>query len=106
MSSHEFLFTYSVSVADCRNLKKTFEAERVRQAISHIKYPHWVKLKTVETTFGGLIELSSQDKRAEATELIRKTLRKASDRHAEYSDVDIRVALMVNELGACIKFKV
>lgn len=101
MSTHSFMFTYSVSPnGDSTYAEKT--ADKVRRSIASIHLLDWQKLDHVETTFAGYLQLksfSTTDKRAEALEFVTDQMRSVLLHAEAFNDVWVSVALMVDGLG-------
>lgn len=105
MSTHNFLFTYSVSPVEQRNKNI---ADVIRNRIAELDGKNnWEKLSNVETAFKGEIYLSSsllRLKRDQAKEKITQILETVFDNDYPLNKVHIYVALLVDELHDVIEF--
>lgn len=108
MSQHSFILTYSVSPYRAGAQVEKI-AHKVRRDIAAMEIWDWKKLRDVETTFAGTLELTGFDvaeKREEALQLIadqiQSILRMAEGSH----DVWVHAALLVDGLGEHLQFSV
>ncbi|WP_426105142.1 hypothetical protein [Pseudomonas sp. TWR1-1-3] len=101
MTTHHFLFTYSISpIEGSDNAAKT--ADKVRKDIANIVSPDWVKLSTVETTFSGRVTLTAEtvcEKREEARDIIDRELRGVIDSYKARCDIRANISILVDGLG-------
>ena len=101
MTTHHFLFTYSISpIEGSDNAAKI--ADKVRKGIANIESPDWVKLSTVETTFSGRVTLTAEtvcEKREEARDIIDRELRGVIDSYKARCDIRANISILVDGLG-------
>lgn len=99
MSSHTFLFTYSVSPRERR-----YEdiANVIRQRIARFHGTDGlIKLENVETAFKGTIILnavSRNDKLREAKGIIENLFKSVFDKNHTSNHVDIHIAILIDGL--------
>ncbi len=107
MSTHNFLFTYSVS--PFRQINKNI-ADTIRNRIAELNGKHsWEKLSNVETAFKGEVYLVSSllsAKRQEAERDITNILKTVFDNEHPEHAVYIHVALFVDGLKEVIEFSI
>lgn len=105
MSTHTFLFTYSVSPVN--QINKNI-ADVIRERIARLDGNYgWTKLDDVETAFKGRIYLTSallNLKRKEAERDITNTLKTVFDNEYPDHKVYVHVALLVDGLQEVIEF--
>lgn len=108
MSTHHFLFTYSVhKLYDTTRSERL--ADQVRVGIADIDKAEWSKLSTVETTFVGELILTGTSvvaKRNEAKSLIEEALRSVVDKYEAFTETHVYIELMVNGLGSYISIHI
>lgn len=106
MSIHNFLFTYSVSPVDEKDMRI---ADIIRKRISNLDGEYgWTKLKRVETAFEGEIVVNGIDSDAkleQAEEKIKNILNTVFDRDHPSSKVWISVGLLVDGLKTVKEFR-
>lgn len=109
MTSHHFLFTYSVSPHNANLRTDKDISDDMRRKIAQISEFLWTKLTNVETTFSGTIFLEGDSvikKRIDARKQVIKVIKDLLIEHDSYVNVNVNVALMVNGLGECMEFKI
>ncbi|MGR5517906.1 hypothetical protein [Vibrio sp. Y29_XK_CS5] len=107
MTSHDFLFTYSVSPLDGSKDEHKKAADTVRRRIAELE--RWEKLVSVETTFVGrlnLIETLISSKRREAKGDVTYAIELILDDLEVSSFVTIDIALLVDGLGEYMEFRI
>ncbi|WDU60771.1 hypothetical protein LRS56_18090 [Pseudomonas poae] len=108
MASYSFLLTYSVSPYTETDRVHQNQAARLRQKLNRVEIEDWVKLETVETAFKGVVHLSETtitQKRNEAENIAWNQIKGVMDSLGVYKETTVHVALMVQELGDLIEFK-
>jgi hypothetical protein len=104
-----FLLTYSVH-AQYPNIPSDAEkADKVRNDIAKIDDVNWDKLKDVETTFSGNIDLIGEieyKRRKVKLEVTNRFVEILKEHKSGPQDVIIHCALMVDGLGQSIVFNV
>ncbi|WP_074939187.1 hypothetical protein [Ectopseudomonas composti] len=108
MAYYDFLFTYSVSPIG-GDEKAVMLSDKVRKKIADIDEYKWSKLDAVETTFAGELYLtatSTDGRRDEAERTVKDVLRAVVDECEAFSDVWVKVALMLDKHGVYIEFKI
>ncbi|WP_038342187.1 hypothetical protein [Acinetobacter sp. A47] len=109
MSSHDFLLTYSVSPAEPATDRRKKLADNVRDKIAEIDVPNWFKLKNVETTFAGEIDvtgITDKNKWDNAANEVKRVIAQAyRDCDASTNDVVVNYAMLLSKAGEAFTFK-
>lgn len=108
MSQHSFILTYSVSPYSA-GAQVGKIANKVRADIAAMKIWDWKKLRDVETTFAGTLELTGfgvAEKREEALQLIAGQIECMLRLAEGFHEVWVHVALQVDGVGGHQEFSV
>lgn len=100
-----FLLTYSV-YAPYKIQEDIDKANRVRDSIAETH--HWNKLKSVETTFSGVMDISGDNQssmRKSAIKNVKDVFLPILEKHnVKINDVKISCAIMVEDVGEAYEF--